>query len=247
MIDYLKKKFKYTIFHYFFLIIQNPNYIKSLNDEKHFHKKFIGNNNLIFDIGANRGDKTFIFRKFANNVISYEPETKMYKILKQRFKNTNVLIKNILVSDKKGLVNFLSIKNHEAYSSIIKKSIGTLKKDEKKNIIKLKKKSTTLDYEIKKYGKPDYIKIDCEGAEFLILKNLSNKIKIISVEANLPLFYSETSKIIKIMEKKFDSSFNIRINNKYEFYFNKLVNSKKLLNFLKKKRIVCEVFIINNH
>ena len=117
----------------------------------------------------------------------------------------------------------------------------------KKNIIKLKKKSTTLDYEIKKYGKPDYIKIDCEGAEFLILKNLSNKIKIISVEANLPLFYSETSKIIKIMEKKFDSSFNIRINNKYEFYFNKLVNSKKLLNFLKKKRIVCEVFIINNH
>ena len=47
------------------------------------------------------------------------------------------------------------------------------------------------------------------------------------------------------MEKKFGSSFNLRINNKYEYFFKDLVNSKKLLKFLNKKRIVCEVFIIN--
>tara|TARA_Y100001958_G_C21226905_1_gene552399 strand:- start:73 stop:840 length:768 start_codon:yes stop_codon:yes gene_type:complete len=245
MIKYLKKKLRYTFFHYLFLQIYNPKYVKFLHNEKKFHKKFIGKNNLVFDIGANRGDKTHIFKKFTKKVISYEPETRMYKILKERFKNTNVLVSNNLISDKSGMVNFLSIKNHEAHSSIIKKSISTIKRRQKKDIIKLIKKSSTLNQEIKKFGKPGYIKIDCEGAEFLILKKLNKKIKIISIEANLPLFYTETAKIVKNMEKKFGSSFNLRINNEYEYYYKDLVDSSKLLKFLRKKKIICEVFIIN--
>ena len=139
MINYLKKTLRYTFFHYLFLQIYNPNYVKFLHNEKKFHKKFIGYNDLVFDIGANRGDKTHIFKKFSKRVIAYEPEIKMFKILKNRFKNTNVLVTNNLISDKIGFVNFLTIKNHEAYSSIIDKSINTLKKKIKKILLDLRK------------------------------------------------------------------------------------------------------------
>ena len=114
----------------------------------------------------------------------------------------------------------------------------------KKKITKIKKTSTTLNKEIKKYGKPDYIKIDCEGAEYLILENLKYKIKLISIEANLPHFFEETSKIILLMEKKFKSKFNIRVHEKYQFVFNKNISSKRCINFIKKKKVV-EIFIFS--
>ena len=93
VIKTLKNFFSYTYIHYFFLQFTNPNYIKWLKKEYLFHKKFLSNENLIFDLGANRGDKTHIFLKFSKRVVAYEPEKKMNSILKKRFKNSNVIIK----------------------------------------------------------------------------------------------------------------------------------------------------------
>lgn len=60
-----------------------------------------------------------------------------------------------------------------------------------------------MNYEIIKYGIPDYVKIDCEGAEKLILKKLKFKIPIIIFELNLPDFYDDGVKIISNLKKKF--------------------------------------------
>ena len=121
MIKKLKERFSYSDIHYFILRLTNPNYIKFLNKEYLFHKKFLNSEKLIFDLGANRGDKTHIFLKFSKKVVAYEPEKKMNQILHNRFRNSNLVIKKKLVSNNLRKIKFFVVKNNEAYSTIKKK------------------------------------------------------------------------------------------------------------------------------
>tara|TARA_B110000003_G_scaffold259087_1_gene278762 strand:- start:717 stop:1454 length:738 start_codon:yes stop_codon:yes gene_type:complete len=245
MLKKLKDKFRYTKLHYFLLKFTNPNYINWIRNEFIFHKKFLNKNKIIFDLGANIGDKSYIFSAFAKKVFAYEPENKMHLILKNRFINKNVVIKKKLFSNKKGYTNFYIVDKDEAYSTIKPKSLKFFDHIDKKNIRIIKKETTTLNLEIKKNGIPDYIKIDCEGAEKLILQNLIYKIPILSFELNLPQFYKEGEYIIMSFKKKFKSEYNIRIHEKNEFLFKKNVSANKCLRFLKNKNIVSEVFIFS--
>ena len=76
----------------------------------------------------------------------------------------------------------------------LKKSLDIFDHLNKNNIITKIIKPTTLKFEILRYGIPKYIKIDCEGAESLILENFSFKVPIISFELNLPSFFYEGKK-----------------------------------------------------
>lgn len=248
IINYLKNKIKYSKFHYLLLKFKNPTYINYLNNELSFYKKILSPNILIFDLGGNMGDKTHIFSFFAKKIICYEPEKKLFLHLKNRFRERKIKIKNKLVSDKKKKISFYSVLNDEAYSSIFKETIKSFSHLDKRRIIKKKILSTTLNSEILKYGVPHYIKIDCEGAEKVILKNLKYKINIISFESNLPQSYSNTCNIISYLYKKFNSKFNLRIQNishnknNFEFLFKKNINYRTCINLIKNKKVTFEIF-----
>ena len=57
----IKNLFRYSKFHFFILKYKNPSYIDWIHKEIEFHKKFLIRDNLIFDLGANLGDKAHIF------------------------------------------------------------------------------------------------------------------------------------------------------------------------------------------
>ena len=134
---------------------------------------------------------------------------------------------------------------NESYSSIIEDYHKDFDQLKDAQVIVKKKLTTTLNAEIEKYGLPSYIKIDCEGAEQLILKNLDYKIDIISFEANLPKFLKNTLKIIDNFSDKFNCSFNIRKNEKFVFSFKENVGRKILKNFLVSEKNTCEIFMFN--
>ena len=98
---------------------------------------------------------------------------------------------------------------------------------------KKSKISTNLNNEIKLYGTPHYIKIDCEGAEELILKNLDYQIDIISFEANLPKFYDATVRIIDNLMTKFNYLINLRQEGKFEFEFKNNFESDNIQRLLR--------------
>ena len=245
MIDIIKNYLRYTKLHFLILKFTNPNYIKWIEREIIFHKKFLKNNiQLIFDLGANVGDKSHIFLNFTKNIILYEPEEKLIKKLNLRFrKNKGVKIRNYVVHDTIREIDFYSAEGRESHSSIIKGYLENFSDIENKKTVLKIKKTTTLNKEINLYGIPDYCKIDCEGSEHEILKNLSFRIEIISFEANLPMFYKNTIDIVKIFEKKFSSKFNLRKNNEYSFYFKENINSQEIEDALSKSKEVFEVFI----
>ena len=122
MINILKNYLRYTQLHFLILKFTNPDYIKWINKEISFHKKFLKNNiQLIFDLGANLGDKSHIFLKFSKNIILYEPEEKLVKKLNLRFrKNKGVKIRNYVVYDTIKEIDFYSAEGRESHSSIIK-------------------------------------------------------------------------------------------------------------------------------
>tara|TARA_B100001250_G_scaffold396149_1_gene401816 strand:- start:2230 stop:2970 length:741 start_codon:yes stop_codon:yes gene_type:complete len=243
MLEKIKSKIRYTNLYFFLLRFTNPKYLDWINKEFQFHQKFLKKKNkIIFDLGANRGDKTYIFSKYAEKIIAYEPEPKMNFIMKKRFKDKKIIIKNTIVSNKTGNCNFLIVQGNEAYSTINKKSLLPFTHLNKNKIKIVNKKSTTLNIEIKKYGIPEYIKIDCEGAEKKILSNLKFKVKIISFELNLPYFYNDGKSIINLMSKKFKCKFNLRIQDQYFFKFKKNINHIKLIKYLKKKKLTAEIF-----
>ena len=193
------------------------------------------------------GEKSNVFSYFTKRIILYEPEEVLCNKLKLIFRgNDNIIINNLIVSDKAQETFFYSIPGNEAYSSIIE----NYKKDfihlNKSKVIKKKKMSTTLNIEIKKFGLPSYIKIDCEGSEKLILKDLNYKIKTISFEANLPNFLNETLDIIDIFKTKFNSSFNLRRNNEFNLHYYSNIDSLKLKKFLMTEKDTFEIFMFND-
>lgn len=246
MLKKIKNYLRYSKLHYFILRFKNPEYIKFTLKEIEFHKNFLDQDKLIFDLGANIGDKSHVFSFFTKKIILYEPEENLVDKLKLRFKKYNsIIINKILVSDKIGENKFYSVLGNESYSSIIKDYHKDFDQLKDAQVIVKKKLTTTLNAEIEKYGLPSYIKIDCEGAEQLILKNLDYKIDIISFEANLPKFLKNTLKIIDNFSDKFNCSFNIRKNEKFVFSFKENVGRKILKNFLVSEKNTCEIFMFN--
>jgi hypothetical protein len=92
--------------------------------------------------------------------------------------------------------------------------------------------TVTLDSLIEKYGIPDYIKIDVEGHEWECLEGLNQNIRVISFEANLPEFRTETLQGIAHLKKINKlTKFNYCID-ETEFYFPNHMDAPEFYDFI---------------
>ena len=176
---------------------------------------------MVFDIGANQGNKTFLFNRLGSRVIAVEPDNFNYQLLLKRFQsNTKVTVLHSAVSDKIGKADFFQNEPGSAFNTLSKKWKDSLEDQTVNrwhtstmfnNVIEVQ--TITLDHLINKYGKPGYIKIDVEGHELACIKGLTEKISVISFEANLPEFKNETLQIIEYLKNiATDIKFNYMVN-----------------------------------
>ncbi|MFA6992025.1 MAG: FkbM family methyltransferase [Candidatus Gracilibacteria bacterium] len=152
--------------------------------------------NPIVDIGAHIGVFCVYTRTLNEGapLFAYEPETENFKTLKENLKlnhlEKTVIIKNTAVTGKEE-IRELYIKQDSHNHSLL--NFG-------ENIGETKVQTTTLQKILQKTGSCDLLKMDCEGAEFEILKSMSSedfkKIKNIYIE------YHEYSSDLKSIELK---------------------------------------------
>jgi len=141
---------------------------------------------ILVDVGANHGTYTDFFKNKLGNtgkIYSIELHPTTYNNLKRKYINdNNVIVINKAISNIDGEIPYYqgdgdclhNILGHDVNFKINNK-IGTIQ-------------SSRLDTILKDVEKIDLIKIDVEGAEYMVLegiKNISNKVNYILVECHL--------------------------------------------------------------
>lgn len=176
---------------YFFLKIRSL-YKNSQEKElfalrKNFYSKFLKNGVLVFDVGANTGNRVEVFLALGAAVIAVEPQEFCRKVLKAKFGKKITVVPFGLGEVEEEKTMYIS--NSNTISSFSKEWIDEVKKDRFKNEEWNKTETirlTTLDKLIEKHGKPHFIKIDVEGFELQVLKGLSQVVQTISFEYTVP-------------------------------------------------------------
>ena len=222
-------KLLYNILKKYYLDFQ-----KRLDERRQFvfYKKLIGNNKLVFDVGANVGIKTDLFNKLGNRVVAIEPQGYCYKILKDKFKNNlGVKIVNKGIGNKIGKSILHTSTKYRGFSSLKEGWQKGTKYDsfDGKEIIEL----TTLENLITEYGLPSFCKIDVESFELEVLNGLQSKIPCLNFE-----FHGNLFNLIKECLKRLDELgyklFNY-VEGEGNFKIKKWVTMIDLINILGKK------------
>lgn len=191
---------------------------KTMNEELPFFQKTIGSCELIFDIGANKGYYALMFSKISKRVIAAEPQPHLQKYLRSLAAwNKNILVESCAVSEKEGEI-FFHVSTDDTISSASEVFIDRMKNARFKEhhwADKIKVKAITLDILIKKYGVPDFIKIDVEGYEDKVLEGLSHPVKNISFEYTREMIEVAAACINKIHSLSDKYKFNYTVVDNY--------------------------------
>lgn len=218
------------------LVLSNlPTIIKHETDRrKKFMQTFFGEGDIVFDVGANVGDKTELFLSCGAKVISIEPNPDCAAVLRRRFfDNQNVIIEEIGLSEKAGLMNF--------YVCSAASVISTFSEEWKKKSRfssdytwdkTIPVKVTTLDALIEKYGVPKYCKIDVEGFEFHVIRGLTKQMPLyISFEFAKEMIDTAKQCIVHLKQLGYER-FNVGIGEEPELYFSEWISEQAIISFL---------------
>lgn len=162
-----------------------------------FYNQIINKADLVFDVGANVGNRVEAFLACEGNVIAIEPQPNCVEMLIQKFGNS-IIIENVGLSDKEGNLE-MKIASDSTISTFnteyISKTKERFKYSKWEGTINVK--ITTLDKLIEKYGIPMFCKIDVEGFELQVLKGLHSIIPYISFEYCVPEMHEQALNCLK--------------------------------------------------
>jgi FkbM family methyltransferase len=169
---------------------------------------------LIFDVGANVGDKTDVFLRLGARVVAVEPDERCQEILRGRFLKYRLAPKPIIivgqaVSDTVGAETMWVDGPGSAVNTLSQRWVETLRRDAKRRDHTLdalefaQTKSvatTTLEQLFAVHGLPFFVKVDVEGHELRVIRGIHHSVPYLSFEVNLPEFRQEGLQCLEVLE-----------------------------------------------
>jgi FkbM family methyltransferase len=170
----------------------------------------VQNGDVVFDIGANLGFFTYhAVCEGAKKVYSFEPGGSQYKSIVDNFGSLDpVYPENLAVSDKDGEISFYT---HPILSVLSSTSLDDMDMDtssyNKSTIGSVNLYAYCLKNNIEKI---DYLKMDCEGAEYKIIESIPEDFLSSSI-SKICLEYHDNKdgKVKKIVNKLLECGFSL--------------------------------------
>jgi FkbM family methyltransferase len=169
---------------------------------------------LIFDVGANVGDKTDLFLRLGTRVVSIEPDEANQEVLRDRFLRYRLAPKRVVivgkaVSDRSAIETMWIDGPGSAVNTLSQKWAETLKSNKDNfehghfglEFARSKAvETTTLEELIITHGLPLFVKIDVEGYEASVIRGLKRPVPFLSFEINLPEFRQEGLDCVRLLD-----------------------------------------------
>jgi FkbM family methyltransferase len=208
-------RLKYSYLYDLYWVFADRKLLENRRKEIEFYQRTLTEfkkGDVIFDIGANFGQKTDIFLRLGAKVVAVEPDALNQKVLRQSFVDYRLLKKPVVivgkaVSNEIGSQIMWIDEPGSAKNTLNLKWVEVLRTDASRFGKRLgfeqarEVETTTLEELVKFYGLPFYVKIDVEGCEESVLSGLKSAVRFVSFEVNLPQFKPEALKCIDHLER----------------------------------------------
>ena len=204
---------------------------KLLRSRQTFYSSFIPKDAIVFDIGANWGNRSEVFLSIGAKVIALEPLNHCYQYLKYKFmfEKCTVINKGVGSSNRiQPLYKPESADTIASFSTDFIEKTETRFGDKKWKVVS-EMEIVTLDSLIEKYGSPSFIKIDVEGYELDVLQGLSQKTNIICFEFTLPELHEQLVECLNSLSNLGLYSCNYAIGETTNFNLEKWISKDHLL------------------
>ncbi len=208
-----------------------------------FYKHFLQKGDLVFDVGANIGNRIEAFLACETKVIAVEPQPSCSSQLEKKFGN-RIILEKIGLGEEEGELE-MHLSTDSTVSTFNTEFIKATKQRFRysKWNDKIKVPISTLDALIKKYGIPNFCKIDVEGFELQVLKGLRYPIPIISLEYCVPEMSEMNIKCIQRLNDLSPSGvFNYSIEESMKWALPEWMNYENFLVHVKSKEFTDTLF-----
>jgi len=135
------------------------------------YKQSLPENAYILDCGANIGLSVIYLKRICPTatIVAFEPDIKNFDLLKRNIEShklSNIDLRNDAVWNEETLLTFKS-------EGSMGSKIASEKKNDPSNLVRAIRLKNYLDRKI------DFLKIDIEGAEFEVLRDLADKLSLV--------------------------------------------------------------------
>jgi FkbM family methyltransferase len=211
----LYQRIKSSCLYDFYWSIADRQLIQSRSKEVDFYRNTLEGfrkGDVIFDIGANQGQKTDIFLRLGARVVTVEPDELNQTILRQNFVTYRLIKRPVTIvgkaiSDQNGAETMWVDERGSAKNTLNPKWVQTLRNDPKRFGQRLdfasekQVETITLEKLMATHGIPFFIKIDVEGHEPSVLRGMNRPVPYLSFEVNLPEFKLEGLECVSILNQ----------------------------------------------
>ena len=152
-----------------------------------FYARWVKPGGLAFDIGSHAGNRAASWRRLGAAVVAVEPQPLFADFLARLFlDDANVALARVAVGSREGTLTLNISDRHPTVTSASAAFVSSAANAPGYEAVVWNRAvdvpMTTLDALIARHGRPDFVKIDVEGAEAEVLAGLSARVPALSFE-----------------------------------------------------------------
>lgn len=163
-----------------------------LSAELEFYRQLIQPGQVVFDVGANRGQSSEVFLAAGAQVVAFEPQEALHREIRQMCRRNPRLTLHALGLGAAPESRELFLTSYDQTASFRENWEG---EPTGTTTIEV----STLDEQIAAHRVPDYCKIDVEGWEVEVLRGLHQALPLISIEYHISP--NETRRAIEALRR----------------------------------------------